>query len=115
MATEKSEALINDMIQFGVHVVRFTSDLPLPRPLADQLLRSATSIGANFSEAQEAASKKDFLNKIFIAKKEAFETKYWLRLITELGYDARVLIDETQKFLMILQKIINTSREGNGK
>jgi four helix bundle protein len=50
-------------------------------PLVDQLVRSATSIGANYSEANGASSRKDFTNKISICKKEAKETLYWLRLI----------------------------------
>ena len=47
------------------------------------MLRSGTSIGANVAESQEAASKKDFLNKLTIALKEARETEYWLKLLKE--------------------------------
>lgn len=47
-------------------------------PLTSQLIRSATSIGANYCEANGASSKKDFRNKIYICKKEAKETMYWL-------------------------------------
>lgn len=50
-------------------------------PLIGQLIRSATSIGANYAEANGASSKKDFTNKIYICKKEAKETLYWIRLI----------------------------------
>ena len=50
-------------------------------PVISQLIRSATSIGANYMEANGASSKKDFANKIFICKKEAQETKYWLRIL----------------------------------
>ena len=53
--------------------------------LANQLLRSATSIGANLHEAQYAQSKKDFISKLEIALKEAHETSYWLRLLYETG------------------------------
>jgi len=48
------------------------------KPIIKQLIRSATSIGANYNEANGASSRKDFKNKIFICKKEAKETKYWL-------------------------------------
>jgi len=115
MATEKSEAIIREMILFGVLVIRFVEITDLPRSVGDQLIRSATSIGANFSEAQEASSKKDFVNKIYIAKKEASETKYWLRLAAELTKVDQELNDNAQKFLMILQKIVSTSRGENGK
>ena len=53
----------------------------ISRTLANQLLRSGTSIGANVEEAQAAQSKADFISKMFIACKEARETLYWLRLL----------------------------------
>ena len=56
---------------------------PVTLPIISQLIRSATSIGANYAEANGASSKKDFKNKIFICKKEARETKYWLKLLTK--------------------------------
>lgn len=52
-------------------------------PIISQLLRSATSIGANYMEANEASSKKDFRNKIAICAKEAHETKHWLRMLAK--------------------------------
>jgi four helix bundle protein len=78
-----------------------------------QLIRSATSIGANYCEANGASSKKDFKNKIFICKKEAKETKYWLRLlgktVTELRNDCLALWKEAQELTLIFSKIaINT-------
>ncbi len=106
------------MIQLSVDVINNCKDLNLPRSVFDQLTRSVTSIGANFSEAQDASSKKDFLNKIFIAKKEASETKYWLAIVTKLtGKNSALnpLSERAQKFLMMLQKIINTSNGGNRK
>ena len=51
--------------------------------LANQLLRSATSIGANLHEAQYAQGKKDFISKLEIAQKECYETEYWLELLFE--------------------------------
>lgn len=82
-------------------------------PLINQLLRSATSIGANYCEANGASSKKDFKNKIFICKKEAKETKYWLRLlektVPELDLECKKLWQETQEFTLIFSKIaVNT-------
>ena len=82
-------------------------------PIIDQLLRSGTSIGANYCEANGASSKKDFKNKIFVCKKEAKETKYWLRLLAkaldELKDQCRMLWKEAQEFTLIFSKIaVNT-------
>ena len=83
-------------------------------PLINQLIRSATSIGANYCEADEASSKKDFINKICIAIKETKETKYWLNLIAhakaESAPPARILWQEAQELNLIFAKIIRTSR-----
>jgi four helix bundle protein len=77
-----------------------------------QLLRSATSIGANYCEANNASSKKDFRNKIFICKKEAQETKYWLRILgsyfPEEKNELRKNWKEVQELTMIFQKIVNS-------
>lgn len=82
--------------------------------LVSQLIRAATSIGANYAEANNAASKQDFRNKIFIAKKEAAESRYWLRLFSRLNpsIDTAVLIDKASQLLLILQKIISTLKNG---
>jgi len=70
--------------KFGENVILFCKSLKMDvilSPLVNQLIRSATSIGANYMEANGASSKRDFQNKIFICKKEAQETKNWLRMI----------------------------------
>ncbi len=59
--------------------------------MSKQLLRSGTSIGANVAESQYAASKNDFLNKLYIALKECNETLYWIDLLYETSY-----LDEKQ-------------------
>lgn len=78
-------------------------------PIINQLVRSATSIGANYCEANGASSRKDFKNKIFICKKESKETKYWLRImarsVKELTYECRKLWSEAQEFTMMFSKI----------
>lgn len=114
MASQKSTEILEEMINLSVDTIKLCQGLTLPRSVVDQVTRSVTSIGANFSEAQDASSKKDFLNKIYIAKKEASETKYWLSIVAKLtGDSAKVepLYDRVQKFVMMLQKIINTSKE----
>jgi four helix bundle protein len=83
----------------------------IDQPLIDQLVRSATSIGANYAEANNAASRTDFRNKIYIAKKEAAETKYWLTLLADTCTDKTTclrLAQESQHLVMTFQKIVNT-------
>ena len=83
-------------------------------PLMSQIIRSGTSIGANYCEADEASSKKDFINKICIAKKETKETKYWLRIIAHTVPEqkdiARILWKEAQELNLIFASIIRSSR-----
>ncbi len=78
-------------------------------PIINQLVRAATSIGANYFEANGAGSKKDFKNKIVICKKEARETKYWLRLIVKaddkVRDECRVLWKEAQELTLIFSRI----------
>jgi four helix bundle protein len=81
-------------------------------PLISQLVRSATSIGANYCEANGASSKKDFKNKIYICKKECKETKYWLQIIAKANpehkEECRRLWKEVQELTLIFSKIIIT-------
>lgn len=78
-------------------------------PIINQLVKSGTSIGANYMEANGASSKKDFKNKIFICKKESKETKYWLRLlgkaVESLENECMDLWQEAQEFTLIFSKI----------
>lgn len=87
------------------------------KPITEQLYRSATSIGANYREANGSSSKNDFKNKIHICKKEARETKYWLELllITSDKYHGEIksLIDEDQQFILIFGKITATLSRNN--
>lgn len=83
--------------------------------LGRQVLRSATSVGANVEEAIGAISRKEFAQKMSIALKEARETHYWLRLIRDAGLipakriDA--LIQESLEIKMILSKTVKTSKQ----
>ena len=74
--------------QFALSVIKFVASLPQNRTanvLARQLLRSATSVGANYREANRAVSRADFANKIGTIQKEAAETQYWLELLIDSG------------------------------
>ena len=82
--------------------------------ISKQLLRSATSIGANVEEAVAAQSKRDFIHKMAIASKEARETKYWLRLLSKSELTQTPVenyLIEIEHIINILTKIIKTSRE----
>ncbi len=74
--------------QFALRVIRFVAALPKNR-VADvvsyQLLKSGTSIGANYREANRGESRNDFIHKIGIVEKEAAETQYWLELLEDAG------------------------------
>lgn len=83
--------------------------------MINQIVRSGTSIGANYSEADEANSKRDFINKVAISKKETKETKYWLKIIThtlsEFKDEAGKLWKEAQELNLILAAIIRNSKK----
>jgi four helix bundle protein len=105
--------------KFGESIVRFCNTIKgdvVSLPLISQLVRSGTSIGANYMEANAASSKKDFQNKIYICKKEAQETRHWLRMLAECHPERkdelRNLWKETQELVMIFQKITSTLRNG---
>ena len=104
--------------KLGEAIILFCKSLkidPILSPLVNQLVRSATSIGANYMEANGASSRKDFQNKIYICKKEAQETKHWLRMIAVHSEDRkeeiRLLWREVQELTLIFQKITNSLRE----
>src|SRR3989339_422058 len=79
--------------------------------ISKQLLRSGTSIGANIEEALAGCSKKDFINKMCIASKEARETNYWLKLLTEsklVDLNVKIYLDESSSIINILTKIVKS-------
>ena len=98
--------------EFSYKVIDLCNKLPysiINKRLIDQLVRSATSIGANYREANESDTKKDFKNKIRIAKKEARETIYWLELINNanasFNKEIDILLDESRQLIKILASI----------
>ena len=97
---------------FGQSIIKFCRTIKpdvITAPIISQLVRSGTSVGANYMEANAASSKKDFRNKIFICKKEAQETRHWLRMIAEAlpqrKDEIRKLWKEAQELTLIFQKI----------
>jgi four helix bundle protein len=101
--------------KFSEDIIVFVKQIPktiINIPLISQLIKSATSIGANYCEANGASSKKDFKNKIYICKKEARETRYWLELITkanpEFSKEGQEYKQEAHELILIFSKIILT-------
>lgn len=77
--------------------------------LSKQILRAGTSIGANVEEANQAQSKADFIHKLSISQKEAFETDYWLRLLRDSEYLTETQADSLLNDCRELQKLITAS------
>jgi four helix bundle protein len=104
---------------FATRVVRLCRVLEVapgvPHTLANQLLRSGTSVGANVEEAHGSHSKPDFIAKMSIATKEARETHYWLRFLGATGVVPAValdsIIDEADQSVAILTTIVKRTRE----
>ena len=103
--------------KFGEKIISFCKSVPvnvITTPIVRQLIRSGTSVGANYCEANGASSKKDFKNKIHICKKEAQETKHWLRMVVTASpktkEDAKLLWKECQELTLIFGKILSSLR-----
>ncbi len=104
--------------KFGEDVIGFLKTVEkntINNPLINQLVRSATSIGANYMEADGAESKKDFKHKIGLCKKESKETKHWLRITAKANEDktekCRELWKEAQELTLIFSAIINSVKK----
>lgn len=103
--------------RYALAVVEFLEDLPngyIAQTLGKQLLRSATSIGANIVEAQASSSKKDFANFYSHSLKSANESKFWLKLLKDAGKAAseevEPLLTETHELSSILASSILTMK-----
>jgi len=113
----KSENKILDLsFDFAIQIIGLYKILVEQKEfvISKQLLRSATSIGANVEEANAAQTKKDFISKMSIASKEARETKYWLRLLQKsqlVKTDYVPYLNSIEHIINILTKIVKTSQE----
>ena len=95
--------------RFALDVIKFITSLKPSRPtdvIARQLLKSGTSIGANYREAVRAESRPDFIHKLAICEKEAAETEYWIEILVESGLGSaeacRQLLRECRELIAIL-------------
>ena len=111
---ERENIILKKSIEFSLEIIKYCEILEQNRKyvIANQLLKSGTSIGANIHEAQNAESKADFIHKIKIAAKEIEETKYWLVLCEKAenypnNENLKLMIKEIS---LIVYKIIATSK-----
>ncbi len=115
----KNKELSQRFYKFALRVVKFVQSLPknwVALEIGRQLLRSGTSVDANYEEACGAFSKSDFIYKLNISFKEAKESHYWLRLL----YDSEIVMNEEIKYLLreseeirnILGKGVKTAKVG---
>ena len=99
--------------KFGEAMIDFGKSLPfneITRPLVSQLIRAGTSVGANYMEADASRTKKDFHHKISLCRKEAKETRHWLRMVAHAvpasANTARRLWREAQELVFIFSSIL---------
>ena len=115
MRNDKENIIVTKTFDFALDIIEFSEDLYEAKrfPLANQIFKSGTSIGANVREAQNAESKADFIHKLKIAAKEADETEYWIMLCLKSKYlksPSDKLISDLKEILLILSKIISSSK-----
>ena len=116
MRNYKNNTIVKMTFDFALATIEF-SDLLVERKkfaIANQLIRSGCSIGANVKEAQGAESKADFIHKMKIALKEAEETEYWLELchFAKKYPTPGTLLEDIESIIKVLNKIIATSKRG---
>ena len=116
--TTKKYDLEERTVKFGEEIIKFAKKIPensATKLLIPQLVKAGTSIGANYCEADDAESKKDFEHKIGICKKEAREKKYWLRMIVittpEFKEEIRQLWQEAKELNLIFNAITRSSKK----
>jgi four helix bundle protein len=114
--THKESIIQEKSFKFSLAIIELYKQLSKVdnNPILRQLLRSATSIGANVNEGSAGQTKKDFITKMAIASKEARESSYWLRLLKESKWyniDLTDQISDCNDIIKILTKIVKTSQE----
>ena len=112
----ENNLILKKSLEFAIEIVKYCKILRFDRKeysLADQLIRSGTSIGANANEAVIGSSKRDFTNKMNISLKEAYETRYWLIILWKTDYltNNMNLLNQIDELIRILVKIVKTSKE----
>ncbi|HQS72729.1 MAG TPA: four helix bundle protein [Sulfurovum sp.] len=110
--------LADKSYKFAIRIVKLHAYLTKEQKeytLSKQLLRSGTAIGALVAEAQYAQSKADFINKMYVSLKEANESRYWIRLLTDCNYltemMSKSIFDDVEELIKMLTSSINTTKE----
>ena len=112
MITVADSVLRDNAKEFAKKIVFLCRDMKTNHKesvLINQLLRSATSIGANLHEAQYAQGTKDFISKLEIAQKECYETEYWLELLFETGYMTEEVYKDVQNECGAIRRMLISS------
>lgn len=114
MRSDKPNIIVEKTLEFSLLIVEYAELLESKRKfvIANQILKSGTSIGANVREAQNAESKADFIHKMKIAAKEADETDYWLLLcqLSKTYPNCEELQKKVIEIIKIISKIIASSK-----
>lgn len=117
---KEENVILDKSFKFGLRILKLYIHLKKKKVdggLCSQILDSGTSIGANVEEAVGGSSRKDFINKLQIAYKEARETRYWLRLLREGDILEKKLADsflkDCDEIIAILTAILNSSKGRN--
>ncbi len=114
---EWKKTFLERLLKFAVSIITLANNLPKTPAgfaIATQLIKAGTSVGANTEEAQDASSRKDFVQKLSIALREARETRYWLKVIKEsrliptLSLDP--LLSESEEIVAILISSVKSSK-----
>ena len=116
---DNSPQITERTFQFAITIIALCQYLEkegtVSKVLSTQLLKSGTSVGANVEEAQAGQSKADFTAKMSIARKEARETNYWLRLLKESrivrSTDLDILLEESDQLVRILTSIVKSAQK----
>lgn len=117
MQKHRDNLILNITLNYSLEIIEFAELLQEKRKfvIADQLLKSGCSIGANVKEAQNAESKPDFIHKMKVAAKEADENEYWLLLCKHSKHYPfeEKLMTQLESIIKVLNKIIGTSKRNN--
>lgn len=119
MYKEKKNLILDKTFEFSVKIIEIYKKLIYEKKeyvMSKQLLRAATSVGANAVEANSAQSHRDFVAKMSISHKEANETKYWLKLLVRSGYlNSKEILNDNEEIIKIITSILNTARKNTDK
>ena len=120
MINPKRPDILDRSVAYSLRIIRLYRELEkdsVGRIVGKQLLRSATGIGANVHEAQGGQSRADFIAKMSIAHKEAYESAYWMRIIAEAGLISdshlKELQDETEQIVRVLSTILISTKNND--